>query len=97
MIPEDKRPRTVTEAFGILNRGSVELRLNRLQAFLDDRAEVNDGAVDSTAPLAGSSGLQHLLDGAQQPSGIRQHCGVELLPVGLVDVPTLQRLQVEPD
>src|SRR5262249_39669486 len=57
----------------------------------------NDAAVDSTAPLPSSSGLQNLLDGAQQPGGIHQHYGVEFLPLGLIDFPCLQRLQVEPD
>src|SRR4029077_6833281 len=97
MVAKYKRTRAVMERFGILNRRRVEMSLERLQAFLDDCAEVNHRAVDSTAPLPGTSGLQHLLDSAQQPGGIRQDYGIELFSVGLVDFPRLQRLQVEPD
>ena len=41
-------------------------------------------------------GAQHLLDRVQQPVAVLQHDPVELVPLGLVELARLQRLQVQP-
>src|SRR4051812_25622805 len=92
-----ERPRAVIERFGIVNRRRVQLSLDRLQAFLDHGSEINHRTVDLTAALPGTPGLQHLLDGAQQPGSIGQHYGIEIFSVGFVDFPRQQGLQVELD
>ena len=72
-------------------------RARRLDALLDQPAEIDRRAVFELASLPRHAGLQHLFDGVLQAIGVLQHDAVELLALRVADLARLQRLEVEAD
>ncbi len=72
-------------------------RARRVDAFLDQPAEIDRRALFELAALPRHAGAQHLLDGVLQAIGVLQHDPVKLLALRVADLARLQRLQVEAD
>ncbi len=73
----------------------VVARPRRVDALLDQPAEIDRRALFELAPLPRHAGAQHLLDGVLQAIGILQHDPVKLLALRVADLARLQRLEVE--
>ena len=66
-------------------------------AVLNQRGELDQGAVAVAAAVAQFAGLQHLLDGGQQSVGVGVHGSVEVLALGFGDVSALQGFEIQAD
>jgi hypothetical protein len=67
----------------------------KLYAVPRQRSDVDGRPHGSLRLFSECAGREHLLDGAMEAVGVGQHDGVELLAPALVDVPRLQRLQIQ--
>ena len=70
-------------------------RARRVDAFLDQPAEIDRGAMFELALLPRHARAQHLFDGVLQAIGVLQHDAIELLALRVADLARLQRLEVK--
>ena len=77
--------------------GEVMARARGVDAFLDQPAEIDRGAMFEPALLARHAGAQHLFDRVLQAIGVLQHDAIELLALRVADLARLQRFEVQAD
>src|SRR5262245_54481722 len=75
----------------------TEARPGELHALARDVGEIDACSRDPPPAGAGAAGAKHLLDGVQQAVAVLQHDPVELLPSPVVQLPCLERLEVQAD
>ncbi len=97
LVAQDARRSAVRKRrlVGQLARREAISRLRKRQAFVYDLREIDRAESSACLRRTETPGAQHLFDGSEQSIAVLHHHLVELLPLALVDLALLQRLQVQ--